>query len=222
LTSYFSPDMDILQSEVDDFKIQLEKMLKNCSTVVFSGSSPNKFTDDIFPYGIELANHYDKICILDTYGKHLQKCIEMQPTIIHNNKNELEKSLEIKLTSEKEILDCLNFLHSKNIKLCFITDGNNPTFASKYDFHYKIENHEINELDSTGSGDAFVAGLIYGLEKALVFDEFVKIATALGAANAIKFDVCNSDLSEIEKYSKKIRIFPIGKKMKIIDDSPNY
>lgn len=222
LTSYFSPNAEISQNECDEFKVQLEKMIKNCSIVVFSGSSPNKLTNEIFPLGIELANKYDKISVLDTYGEHLKNCIEMQPTVIHNNKNELENSLGLNLSSEEEILTCLSYLNKKNIKLGFITDGKNPTYASKFDFHYKIENPEINEIDSTGSGDAFVAGIVYGLEKALVFDDFFKIATALGIANATKFDVCNSDLSEIEKFSEKIRIFPIGKKMKIIDDSPNY
>ena len=33
------------------------------------------------------------------------------------------------------------------------------------DFNYKIESPQINEIDSTGCGDAFMAGIIYGLEK---------------------------------------------------------
>ncbi|MBN2572404.1 MAG: 1-phosphofructokinase [Ignavibacteriales bacterium] len=222
LTSYFGPNMEILQSEVNEFKIQLEKMIKNCSIVVFSGSSPNKVTDEIFSYGIELANNYDKISILDTYGDQVKECIEKQPTVLHNNKLELEKSLGFNLANEEAICDCLNYLHKKNIKLGFITDGKNPIYASKFDFHYKIENPIVDEIDSTGSGDAFVAGLVYGLEKAMIFDEFVKIAASLGVANATKFDLCNSDRKEIENYFEKIRIFPIGKKMKIIDDSPNY
>jgi len=65
-------------------------MIYNCSAVIFSGSSPCFATDDIFPFGIELANKYDKISILDTYGGHLQACLEAQPTVIHNNKDEVE------------------------------------------------------------------------------------------------------------------------------------
>ncbi len=220
VTTFFPPNSLITEKEAKDFADKLEKMIMNCSIVVFSGSSPCKETDFIFPYGIELANKYDKISVLDTYGDHLESCINSAPTVIHNNANELAQSLNLKFDTEADYINTLNYLYSKGIKLAFITNGKNPIYASKFNFHYKINPPDINEVDPTGSGDAFVAGVVYGLEKDLVFDEFVKIGAALGAHNASVLETCNFDYQSFEPFINKVNIETVGKKMKLIDDRP--
>ncbi|MBI1937640.1 MAG: 1-phosphofructokinase [Ignavibacteriales bacterium] len=222
LTTFFGTNSNVSKEEADEFKQKLDKMIHNSSIIVFSGSSPCEETDDIFPYGIELANRYDKISVLDTYGSHLQNCIEATPTVIHNNTSEVEETFGIQLKTEKEKLDYLDQLYRKGIKLAFLTDGANETYASKFDFHYKIVSPKISVIDSAGSGDAFTAGIVYGLESSLVFDEFSKIAAALGSANAGVWETCSVTKDQMEKYFDRIKVEPVGKKMKIIDDSPNY
>lgn len=220
ITTFFGVNSSITKEESDEFKNKLEKMIQNCSIVVFSGSSPCKETDDIFPYGIELANKHDKISILDTYGEHLVKCIEESPTIVHNNIHEVETSLSLKLENETDKLNFLNHLYSKGIKMAFLTDGDNPAYSSKYDFHYKIIPPQIDAIDATGSGDAFVAGIVYGLEHSLVYDEFIKIASALGAANAASWNTCSVSLEQMNVLLENVKVESIGKKMKLIDDAP--
>ncbi len=222
ITSYFSPDFEITKKEVDEFKGRLERAIANCSIVVFSGSSPCRLADEIFPFGIETANKLDKISILDTYGQHLNNCIEKIPLTVHNNVEEVEKSLQIKLSSEKSKIEYLKSLYNKGIKLSFLTDGGKAAYICKYGFIHKVIPPKIELLDSTGSGDAFVAGIAFGLEKANVFNDFVIYASALGAANAEKLDACTVKNEEAEKLVDLIKINPIGKKMKIIDDSPDY
>ncbi len=222
VTTFFSPNNKITQTEADELKQKLDKMIRNCSIVVFSGSSPCEETDNIFSHGIKLAEEYDKVSVLDTYGTHLKKSIEAAPTAIHNNISEIEKSLNIDLSSEDKKLDFLNYLYSKGIKLSFLTDGSNAVYANKFDFHYRIIPPKVNSVDSTGSGDAFVSGVVFGLFHSLVFDEFVKIAVSLGTTNANRLETCNVSEDEYKKYTDAVRIEAIGKKMKIIDDSPNY
>lgn len=219
-TTVFNPNNEINEIEVEEFKSKLEKMIYNSSIIIFSGSIPSKQCEYIIPFGIELAHQHDKISIVDTYGIHLQSCIDTAPTVIHNNVNEIESSLNIKLETEKDKLDYLDFLYSKGIKLSFITDGAKPTYASKFDFHYKIENPKIEEVDATGSGDAFMAGIIFGLEKSLVFDDFIKSAASLGAVNATKLSACEVTEEEMNRFSTNVKLFTLGKKMKIINDSP--
>ncbi|MFA3783718.1 1-phosphofructokinase family hexose kinase [Melioribacteraceae bacterium 4301-Me] len=221
VSTFISPNNLITEAESNEFKNKLEKMIRNCSIVVFSGSSPCTQTDDIFSYGINLANQLDKISVLDTYGTHLQKCIDSAPTVIHNNITELENSLNIDLSNEQKKIDFLKFLYSKGIKLAFLTDGSNDVFAAKFDFHYKLSPPKIKLVDSTGSGDAFTAGVVFGLYHSFVFDDLLKIATSLGTANAVKIETCNSTVDEYENYIDLIQIKSVGKKMKIIDDTPN-
>ena len=75
ISTFFSINSKITPLEVEEFKLKMDKMIQNCEIVVFSGSSPCEETDSIFPFGIEIANRYDKISILDTYGRHFNTCI---------------------------------------------------------------------------------------------------------------------------------------------------
>jgi 1-phosphofructokinase family hexose kinase len=220
ITSCFGNDPVISDYEVDEFKSKLEKIIQNCEIVVFSGSSPCEATNSIFPFGIQAANLHDKISICDTYGTHLQSCIESSPTIVHNNIDEVEKSLSISLQSEKEITNHMKFLYAQNIKQSFLTDGANPTYASNLDFHYKINNPQIRTIDSTGSGDSFVAGIAYAWHRNLPFEDALSFASCLGVANATKYDVCNVTFDEAEQLKNKIKIVSIGKKMRTVDVNP--
>lgn len=217
ITSCFGNDPLISSSEAEEFKVKLEKMIQNCEMVVFSGSSPCKETDSIFPFGINTANKYDKISVCDTYGRHLGDCINAAPTIVHNNLDEVRKSLNKSLESENEKLDHLKYLYAKNVKQVFLSDGANPTFASNHDYFYKVNNPEVNAIDSTGSGDCFTAGIIYGWQRNLPFETMLNFASCLGAANATRYDVCNVKMSEADNLKNKIEIIPLGKKMRLVD-----
>ena len=220
LTTYFGLNPVITQGEADDFKNRLEKAIQNCSMVVLSGSSPSESTDSIFPYAISLANKHGKLSILDTYGGHLKACIDQSPAIIHNNMKELETSFDTDLSTESVKIEMMNFLYKKGIRMSFLTGGPSSTYASKFDFHYKVNFPRIEEKDPCGSGDSFTAGIAYGLENALVFDDFLKTATALGAANAASFNTSSVTFEQMKSYYDKIEILPVGKKMKLIDDRP--
>ena len=220
VSTFFGFNSRITVQESGEFKNKLEKMIENCEIVVFAGSSPSEETNSIIPYGIELANKYDKISICDTYGVHLGNCIENSPTILHNNIPELEKSLNISLKDEQDKLAFLDYLYGKNIKQSFLTDGERFIFASNFEFHYKVENPVIEAYDSTGSGDCFVAGVAYSWHNNLTFEECLLNASSLGICNAKKYDVCNVKPTEAEEVKPHIKITSTGKKMKTIDVTP--
>jgi fructose-1-phosphate kinase PfkB-like protein len=81
ITSCFSHNPQITSAEVEEFKLKLEKMIQNCEIVIFSGSPPSGKANSIIPFGIDIANKYDKVSICDTYGIILQECINASPTI---------------------------------------------------------------------------------------------------------------------------------------------
>ncbi|HET56780.1 MAG TPA: 1-phosphofructokinase [Ignavibacteria bacterium] len=222
LTSFFSQNSDFNENEVDEFINKMDKAIQNCSIVVFAGSAPNKLSQKVFTEGISLANKYDKISILDTYGEHLKECIELSPFAIHNNRKEIEDSLGINISNEENILDWLDALYKKSIKMAFVTDGEKEVYSSKFDFHFKASPPKVNSINSLGSGDAFVAGIVYGLERSLVYEDFLKLAIALGSFNTQQLEAANVKMSEAETLLDIIEVQPVGKKMKLIDDSPNY
>lgn len=220
VTTFFSPNSEITSEEVELFKEKFIKIVPNSSIVVFSGSSPSKCADEFLCFAIDYANSLDKVTILDTYGNHLQSCIDVKPMMFHANVSEVENSLGVDLSSDGSKKEFLKSLFSKGIKFSFLTDGKNKFYSSQYDFLYQTVPPEIREVDSTGSGDAFVAGLIYGFQNSMIFQDILKSATALGAINASMLETCAVSGELIEKYMSLVQISTVGKKLKIINDSP--
>lgn len=219
-TTFFGPNYSISLAESEEFKKRLNKMIQNCEIVVFSGSSPCSETDSIFPYGIEMANRYGKTSFCDTYGNHLKDCIELSPTVLHNNISEIEDSFQASLNSESKKRDFLNYLYSKGVKQSFLTNGKEDIYAANFDYHYRIENPVIEELDAIGSGDCFIAGIVYAWYKDLTFEESLKFASALGALNASSLEVCNISMEDANRISDEVKINIVGKKMKTTDVTP--
>lgn len=220
ITSYFSPDPEITSKECDEFLTKLDKMIRNCELVIFSGSSP-KGAEEIIPAGIEIANKYDKVSVCDTYGSNLQSVFDASPIIIHNNFDELKDSLNLSLNDEQQIITCMNAFYKQGIKRSFITDAANPFYCSNFDYHFKVFPPAVSSLDSTGSGDSFLAGIIYGWHNNLIFEDSIKFATAIAAANSTKFEVSNVNPDEAKPLIDSVKIENVGKKIKIIDDSPH-
>lgn len=220
ITTCFEKNQDITDKEANEFRDKLFKMIPNYEMIVFSGSIPSENLSSIIPDAISLCNELDKVSICDTYGTHLQDCINAKPTVLHNNISELKNSLGIELENEEHITGFLKELYSKEIKQAYITNGNSSFYASNFDFIYKVGLPEIKEIDSTGSGDAFCAGLVYGWDNDLVFEETLKTAAALGAANASLYETCSVELNEALKYMNDITVKNIGKKMKQVDVTP--
>ena len=219
--SFFSKDSSVSSVEVKDFILKMEKAIATCEIAVFSGSSPCGEADIIFSKGIEIANKLDKISICDTYGKHFQECLNASPTIVHNNVEEIQKSLGLTLNSEDDHIKLLKKFYDKGVKQVYITNTDEPFFASNFDFHYKVTLPEITAVDSTGSGDAFVAGIAYGWHNKLTFEQQLRLATALGVCNAKSIEVCNIEIQDANSLVDKIQIEALGKRLKEIDDTPD-
>jgi 1-phosphofructokinase family hexose kinase len=221
ITSCFGMNSAVTQKESDEFTVKLLKMIPNYEMIILSGSSPCKETDSIFPAAIECADQNDKIILCDTYGAHLADCLNAAPTIVHNNIDEIEKSLYIKLQNDEEKNDLLSTLYAKGIKQVYLTDSDKPFFASNFDYRFRIIPPHVKTIDSTGSGDAFTVGIAYGWHNDLVFEDALKTAVALGTANASSFDVCNVSINGFEELKTSVIINPVGKKMKLIDVIPH-
>ncbi|MCW9098202.1 MAG: PfkB family carbohydrate kinase [Ignavibacteriaceae bacterium] len=218
--SFFGTDSSVSPAEIREFILKMEKAITTCEIVVFSGSSPCREADAIFSKGIEIANKLDKISICDTYGNHFQKCLNASPTIVHNNVGEIQKSLVIGLNSEADQLKLLDKLYEKGIKQAYITNEGKTFYASNFDFHYKVTLPEIRAIDETGSGDAFVSGIVYGLQNKLSFENRLSLASALGVCNAKSLEVCDIEMNDTKSLTEKINIEAIGKKLKEINDMP--
>lgn len=207
IESYFFPNPIVKSNEVDALIEKTKKAILNCEMIIFSGSSPlfEKPEDElkIFNELIPFAKENDKFVLIDIYGPHLSSVLKLQPDIVHSNLEELENSIGIKIENEYQLQDKLKEFYSLGIKIFILTDGDKKFYAINHGFIYEIIPPKVETRNPTGSGDAFMAGFIYGLHHNLPFDEMLLWATASGAANASMIEVCSSDIKLIETLKEK-------------------
>lgn len=208
--SYFTPDPIVTSEEVNQFLQKASRAILNSEMVVFSGSSPVfKNPEDeirIFSALLKLADDNDKITLIDVYGNHLSEVLKLNPRIVHTNLDEMQSSLKISLSDEKDILEFLKDVNSKGIKIFIITNGDKNSYAINHGYLYEIIPPKIESKNSTGSGDAFMAGFIYALHNNLPFEEMLRWAAACGTANASQFEVCSSNLDLVNSFYNKVEI----------------
>jgi 1-phosphofructokinase family hexose kinase len=206
--SYFFPDPVIKSDEVNVFIEKTKKAILNSEMIIISGSSP-KFEDEndelkIFTELITFAKENDKYTLIDVYGKHLPHVLKLTPDIVHANLDELQSSLSVELKSEEDLVNQLVQFYKSGIKIFLLTKGSEKFFAINHGFLYEIIPPQVNTINSTGSGDAFMAGFIFGLHNNFPFEEILKWATASGAANASMIDVCSTEMEHIESLKEKV------------------
>lgn len=213
-TSFFEPDPLITRNEVDEFIERTKRSILNSEMVIFSGSAPtNPQGEDctrIFTELILHANENDKFTIVDTYGQNLSSIFSVKPMIAHANIKEIETSLGNSLVTDDDVLAFLKSKAMEGIKIFILTNGEKPFFAMNQKYLYRIEPMKVDAVNPTGSGDAFMAGLIFGLHNNLPFEDILKFATASGSLNAAMMDVCRVQQDEIEKNLSLVKVHKLN------------
>lgn len=211
--SFFSENRPVSGSETAEFIKRLEKLITMADVVIFSGSAPDNASADIIKKGIELCAASDKISFLDTYGTHLEECIKLAPTIVHNN---FEEAGLID-AGEQQIIEYLNKMNDSGVKISLLTNGEKEVYASNFGFMYKVTPPAVNTADATGSGDAFCAGFISGVQNSFVFADSLKYAVSIAASNAAMWDVCKVKAADAGRFTGQIEVSTIGDKMNLLN-----
>lgn len=112
---------------------------------------------------------------VEILGSALELCDILIP-----NANEVEK-IKIKLDIEEEFY---KWTQKQKIKYLIIKNGVKGVTAYKDNKKYEIPAYNVETKDTTGAGDSFAAGCIYGFLNNLEFEKILYIGSACGALNA--------------------------------------
>lgn len=152
--------------------------------------------------------------LIDTEEKLIYFKEESLKYIKNSNLLKLSRE-ELTLLTEEENLDkALNFLHNIGGKVICITLGEEGTLLSRGDMRMIIPTVKIEQLDSTGAGDAFIGAVLFKLSNIqrigeLSDEEWNKIvifANVVGALTCTNYGAIDSlpTLETVEKKLKKI------------------
>lgn len=213
-TVFVEPGPQVSDTEKEDmiemFRKTIEKKKSEIKLIVLSGSIPSHSCNDIYKIMIGIAKEKKIKSILDSRGEALRTGAEARPFLIKPNVQELEDILKIKLSTkdieDKNILAQYVLKLNKYAEIVILTMGDKGSLISSGKKIYKAIPPKINVINPVGSGDAFIAGFIYGIYRDLDFLDSIRIATSAGTANVSMWDAASCDRKQIMKFFDKVKV----------------
>ncbi len=205
-TAVFEPAGRVAVACVRALTKRIAKLVPKSTWVVCSGSSPCTEADNVYYEAISCANKAGIRSVLDSYGRAFKRGLEAVPTMIKPNRQEYQKTFGKELRSEKEVRRAMENWLNAGIKFIVLTDGAKPAYAASSGGQWKLQSPSITTVNPVGSGDAMVAGIVFGLEKGWEFERCLEFGVAAGAANAKKWTVANSTYEEIRALRKRVSV----------------
>jgi 1-phosphofructokinase family hexose kinase len=179
------PGSRISEGDWHRFVETYERHLKEASWVALCGSLPPGAPSDSYAQLIQLAHKHGVPCALDTSGDALRKGVEAVPEVIKPNRQELADLVGEQVDSDKKLLVSICRLHQLGIKTIVVSFGKDGAVGSDGQSLLKATPPPVQVVNTIGSGDALLAGLIFALVKGLPFNEALKFAVATGTANTL-------------------------------------
>ena len=176
---------------MDDQERMLEKyeaLLKSAKVITISGSVPKGINSKMYQEMISLAKTANIPVLLDTSGQLLKDCIQVAPTLIKPNQDEMEQLFGKKITNEEELIEKGLELYKKGIAYVVISLGSDGSILISPSGVYKAIVPKIEAVNTVGCGDTMIAGFAVGLLKNWEDEHILQFASAISAANALRVE----------------------------------
>ncbi|MGE7624955.1 1-phosphofructokinase [Viridibacillus sp. NPDC096237] len=187
----------------------VEQQSKSVKWFALSGSLPKGLSTTAYAEIIEIINKNGAKAILDSSGEALRNGIKAKPFAIKPNEFEIATILGKTTVNETDLLDIgKRFVDDGIEHACFSLGEKGAIFVNQNSY-FKVDAPKVEVVNTVGSGDAFVGGLLYGLangEEPLVA---YKRALACGSVNAMYSKIGFIDLKQVEELMKQITIIKL-------------
>ena len=187
----------IVQKDIEELFEKLNKVTIE-DIVVLSGSVPKNISKDIYRKICKRLSEKGITFVVDSTQELLMSVLEYKPFLIKPNKEELEETLNCKISSKEDIVNAakeLKKLGAQNILVSLGKDG--ALLLTKDDnvLYSKAPKGEI--VNTVGSGDSMVAGFLAGYYKTKDYEYALKTGVAAGSASAFSIELATKEDVEL-------------------------
>ena len=180
----------------NDMDILFEKIQKMSTKdiVILSGSIPKNMDKDI----------YEKICkelkekgitfIVDSTQELLMNVLKYNPFLIKPNKEELEETLNCKISTKEDIVNAAKTKKKMGAQNVLVSLGNDGALLlTKEDDTYYSKAPRGQVVNTVGSGDSMVAGFLAGYYQTQDYEYALKVGVAAGSATAFSIRLATKE-----------------------------
>lgn len=205
-TELLEPGPEVSVDGLGEMERKMAELAASSSLVVLSGSLPAGVPDDAYRRLIGIAKGAGAKVLLDTSKAPLLHGVEGLPYFIKPNEDEVKALLEAPEGTAEELSRQVRRLNARGITYVIVTLGAEGALAGVEGQLYRVRAPKLKAVNTVGCGDAFVAGMAYGLERGYDAIDCLRLATATGSANALTAEAGNVRMEDVEALKLQIDI----------------
>ena len=195
---------EITSTDIERLLKKIQKINSN-DMVILSGNIPKCINEDIYEIICkELYKNKVKF-VVDASQSLLTNCLKYKPFFIKPNKDELEETFNVKITTKEQIIIYAKKLQEKGAQNVLISlGGNGAILITEKNEVYYSNTPKGQVINTVGAGDSMVAGFVAGYLKTQDFKNALKFGVASGSATAFSAGLALKE--EIDELLKQITI----------------
>ena len=128
--------------------------------------------------------------------------LKYQPLFIKPNKDELEEMFDMTVESDQDVVKYGREILKEGAQSVIISLGGDGAIYIDKTRSIKAQNPKGQVVNTVGSGDSTVAGMVAGLESGLSLEDAFQQAVASGTATAFTEDLAT--IEDIEKLNHRL------------------
>ena len=174
----------ITENDIEALMKKIQKMSAK-DTVILAGSIPKNIGKDIYEKICKKLDEKEITFIVDSTQELLINVLKYNPFLIKPNKEELEETVNCKISTKEDIIEASKKLKGMGAQNVLVSLGNDGALLlTKDDKTYYSKAPKGQVVNTVGSGDSMVAGFLAGYYQTQDYEYALKTGVAAGSASA--------------------------------------
>ncbi|HDA2044983.1 TPA: 1-phosphofructokinase [Staphylococcus aureus] len=186
---------------------QLLQQIKNTTSediVIVAGSVPSSIPSDAYAQIAQITAQTGAKLVVDAEKELTESVLSYHPLFIKPNKDELEVMFNTTVNSDEDVIKYGRLLVDKGAQSVIVSLGGDGAIYIDKEISIKAVNPQGKVVNTVGSGDSTVAGMVAGIASGLTIEKAFQQAVACGTATAFDEDLATRDA--IEKIKSQVTI----------------
>ncbi|HDF1563624.1 TPA: 1-phosphofructokinase [Staphylococcus aureus] len=186
---------------------QLLQQIKNTTSediVIVAGSVPSSIPSDAYAQIAQITAQTGAKLVVDAEKELAESVLSYHPLFIKPNKDELEVMFNTTVNSDEDVIKYGRLLVDKGAQSVIVSLGGDGAIYIDKEISIKAVNPQGEVVNTVGSGDSTVAGMVAGIASGLTIEKAFQQAVACGTATAFDEDLATRDA--IEKIKSQVTI----------------
>ena len=195
------PDID--EKDIEELLQKINEITSD-DLVILSGNIPKSIPKNIYQIICDILEKNNVTFIVDATRELLIDVLKYKPFLIKPNKEELEETFKVKITTKDELVTYAKKLQDMGAQNVLISlGGDGAMLLNKEDKVYYSKAPKGKVINTVGAGDSMVAGFLAGYKKTKDYEQAFKMGIATGSASAFSMDLATA--KEVENLLKDIK-----------------